>query len=712
MKRTLLTILLAVATICVWAQEPCGTMTHLHWLEEHRPEAARSIHRTMEETIARDQEGRVRPLGVDPRSGSVITIPVVVHVVYNSPTQNISDAQILSQIDVLNQDFRRQNADTSNTPAAFAGIMADAEIEFCMARRDPNGDPTTGIIRKATNIGSFSMLDNMKFDQTGGSDAWPRDQYLNIWVCNLNQGLSGYAQFPGGPANTDGIVVDYANFGTLNTTPPLDKGRIATHEVGHWLGLSHVWGDDNNACTGSDNIADTPNQADYSIGCPIFPLLDACSPSNPGVMFMNYMDYSDDACMNGFTQGQVNRMQGVLANTRSTIPNSNGCVLPSLLPNNAALGIFLAPLPTSCADPVTPEFELTNLGADTLTDLTLHWQIDQGAVQSQLWTGNLPLLTTTAVTLPPMSLNPGTHDLLVYATDPNGYPDGDPSNDTIGISFDIQPAPGNQPVPFMETFESSGNIPPGWEIYNPDLDETWSRTPFAGANNSSASFWISLFYYQSINEEDGLITPPFDFSTAPAPVLTFDLSYRRRTIFSSGDTLKVQVSTDCGITWQTEYANYGFAMATVLPNFSAIPWQPGSASEWRTEVVDLSAYAGMQGVRVRFLCINGGEQNIYLDNIGVMPMVGVEVAGSAPFEVVPNPSSGNFRVIIPLAYPSNVKVECLNSLGQIIRSEERVGEKMGSLEVPVDLSEEAPGVYFVQVTTSEGRRLKKVIKVN
>ena len=505
--------------------------------------------------------------------------------------------------------------------------------------------------------------------------------------------------------------MDYGNFGTINTLPLFEEGRIATHEVGHWLGLYHIWGDDNNTCNGSDNIADTPNQADHSLGCPIFPLVDACTPASPGVMFMNYMDYTDGACQNGFTQGQANRMQSVLANSRSTISNSNGCVLPPLSTNNASLGTFLAPALTSCADPVTPEFELTNFGMDTLTGLTLHWQIDQGAVQSQVWTGNLPLLSTTTVTLPPVSLNPGPHDLLVYATDPNGSPDGDPSNDTIGISFDIQPAPANQSVPFMETFENSTSLPQGWEVYNPDLDNTWARTPFAGANNSNASFWISLYYYQSINEEDALITPPLDFSNAPSPELTFDLSYRRRTIFSSGDTLKVQVSTDCGSTWQTEYENYGYAMATVLPNFSSVPWQPATASEWRNEVVNLSAYAGMQGVRVRFLCINGGEQNIYLDNVGVMPMVGVENAQTTRLEVVPNPFSGNFRVMLTLEFPSPVKVECFNTLGQIVRSEEIPHPIGTNLEIPFDVSKEAPGVYFIQVTTSAGIRLKRVINV-
>lgn len=256
---------------------------------------------------------------------TVITIPVVVHVVWNTAVQNISDDQILSQIDVLNRDFRRLNADTTNTPAPWKSIGADCQIEFKMARRDPSGIPTLGITRTQTSITAFGLSSALKFTSQGGRDAWDRDRYLNIWVANLGSQLLGYATFPGGNASLDGVAIGYNYFGTTGTlSPPYNKGRTATHEVGHWLWLHHIWGDDNGSCSGTDLVGDTPNQALEFYGCPGYPTLDACSPVSPGVMFMNYMDYTDDACMNIFTQGQLVRINSALSGPRLPIQSSNG----------------------------------------------------------------------------------------------------------------------------------------------------------------------------------------------------------------------------------------------------------------------------------------------------------------------------------------------------------------------------------------------------
>lgn len=264
--------------------------------------------------------------------GAVVTIPVVFHVVYNTAAQNISDAKILEQLNVLNQDFGRTNADASSTPSVWQGISANTNIQFCMAQRDPNGNATNGIVRKSTTVTSFSSNDNVKRSANGGSDAWPRDQYLNIWVCNLGGGLLGYAQFPGGAAATDGVVVLYSSVGGPNnpgTATPYHLGRTATHEVGHWLNLYHIWGDDGTACSGSDQVSDTPNQAGATSGCPTFPKTDACTSTSPGIMFMNYMDYSYDACMNMFTNGQAARITAAINGSRVSLQSSLGCTPPS-----------------------------------------------------------------------------------------------------------------------------------------------------------------------------------------------------------------------------------------------------------------------------------------------------------------------------------------------------------------------------------------------
>ncbi len=252
------------------------------------------------------------------RSG-VTVIPVVVHVVQKNAVQNISDAQIKSQIDVLNRDFRKLNSDIGSVPAPFAPLAADARIEFVLADKDPAGNASSGITRTPTQSNGFIDDDKVKAAATGGADAWPRDKYLNIWVCQLSGGLLGYAQFPGGAAATDGVVILHSAFGTQGSAAaPFNLGRTATHEIGHWLNLRHIWGDDGGGCNGDDFISDTPNQADANPGKPAFPHV-TCNNGPNGDMFMNYMDYVDDDTMFMFSAGQVGRMQACLDGDRTSI---------------------------------------------------------------------------------------------------------------------------------------------------------------------------------------------------------------------------------------------------------------------------------------------------------------------------------------------------------------------------------------------------------
>jgi hypothetical protein len=257
-------------------------------------------------------------------------IPVVVHVVHKTAAQNISDAQVKSQIDVLTADFRKKNADVSSTPGAFVALATDARVVFELAKTDPSGNPTTGITRTATAVTAFTDDDAVKSSATGGANAWPADKYLNVWVCQLAGGLLGYAQFPGGPAATDGVVVRHSAFGTTGTAAaPFNLGRTATHEVGHWLNLRHIWGDDGTGCSGSDFVTDTPNQAGPNVGVPAFPHV-SCGNGPNGDMFMNYMDYVDDAAMVMFSAGQVTRMQATLDGLRSAIGSPTPCGVKSL----------------------------------------------------------------------------------------------------------------------------------------------------------------------------------------------------------------------------------------------------------------------------------------------------------------------------------------------------------------------------------------------
>ncbi|WUJ68158.1 zinc metalloprotease [Kribbella soli] len=255
------------------------------------------------------------------RFTGVARIPCVVHVVWNTNAQNISQAQIDSQIDVLNRDYRATNPDTSIVPSVFSGLIADSRVEFFLATEDPNGNPTTGVTRTQTSTASFGTDDKVKSSATGGIDPWDPANYLNIWVCQLGGGLLGYAQFPGGPANTDGVVILHSGFGTNGTAAaPFDLGRTTTHEVGHYLNLFHIWGDDGSGCSGSDECADTPNAAGPNFGVPAFPHV-TCSNGPNGDLFYDYMDYTDDRGMVMFTTDQVARMQATLDTVRKDLPD-------------------------------------------------------------------------------------------------------------------------------------------------------------------------------------------------------------------------------------------------------------------------------------------------------------------------------------------------------------------------------------------------------
>lgn len=229
-----------------------------------------------------------------------IEIPVVVNVLYKTNAQNISLAQIQSQIDVLNKDFNATNSDFNNVPSIFSGVKANVGISFVL----------DAVYRKKTNKTSWSTNDAMKKSTQGGINPTSPTTKLNLWVCNLGGGILGYAQFPGGSSATDGVVIDDNAMGTTGTaSAPFNLGRTATHEVGHWMNLRHIWGD---ASCGSDLVSDTPTHNTANYGCPSFPHYSTCSGS-PVEMTMNYMDYTNDSCMYMFSNGQKSRMLAIFA---------------------------------------------------------------------------------------------------------------------------------------------------------------------------------------------------------------------------------------------------------------------------------------------------------------------------------------------------------------------------------------------------------------
>ncbi len=252
----------------------------------------------------------------------IITIPVVVHVVNYAPDPfTISDEKIRSQFDVLNQDFRKKNPDHLKTPDEFIDLVADVGIEFVLANTDPDGNPTTGIIRTESNLiagdgnpDNGETIEDLKlyFSDKGGQDAWPNDRYLNIWIADFSDrtgriGLAGFAHFPGSDPRIDGVVIDPRAFGTLEPLAgKLTLGRTVTHEIGHWLNLRHIYGKDGD-CEEGDLVDDTPPQLTRYMGKPVYP----SSSCNSNDMFMNFMDTVDDEAMFMFTKGQKKRMRAL-----------------------------------------------------------------------------------------------------------------------------------------------------------------------------------------------------------------------------------------------------------------------------------------------------------------------------------------------------------------------------------------------------------------
>jgi hypothetical protein len=702
-KLYALLVVVLLAANGVMAQRTCGTMDHLQQQMQNDP----SMERNMQKQEAEIQRF-VQEHGENFRTQGTITIPVVVHVVYRTAIQNISDAQVLSQIAVLNEDYGGTNTDIGSVPAAFTSATAiGTGIQFCLASRDPQGNPTTGIVRVQTTVNSFGMSgDPVKFTSQGGSDAWPRDSYLNLWVCNLSGGLLGYAQFPGQAAATDGVVLLYNAFGRVGTvSAPYNKGRSATHEVGHWLNLRHIWGDDGGACNGSDFCADTPNQGGENYGCPSFPNTDNCTTTSPGVMHMNYMDYTDDACMYMFSNNQAGRMNTTLSGTRVALQSSQGCV-PVLLPaDDAGVLAIASPSGTYCVDQITPTFTLKNFGSNTLTSVTLNWQIDGGAVSNQSWTGSLASLAATNVTLPVQTVSSGNHTITIYTSNPNGNADGNSANDSQTSAFSI--AQTGQAIPFSYDFTSAVFPPAGWTLNNPDNSYTWEHSANAGYSGNG-SVWVNNYDYNDRGEQDEFILPSVNLASVGSADLTFDLSYVLYSQTGYSDTLVILTSTDCGTTWQEVYRNAGQALTTVTPYYLQSAFTPSNANQWRNEQVSLNSVAGNSSVQVKFRNVTDYENNLFIDNINIIGGAVAVNPGvlSNSVTVVPNPNDGVFAVNLNLPTAAQVKLSVFNPVGQQLVVKNLQGFTSG--KYGFDLSDQPAGVYYLRVEADGHTIVKRI----
>jgi|GEM_PF-3460783 len=558
----------------------------------------------------------------------VIRIPVIFHVVHFGEAvgtgANIAAQQVYDQITVLNEDFRRMFG-TRGFNNDERG--ADVEVEFVAALTDPQGNllAEPGIHRYKGPLPAY-VLDDVDILVKPATIFDPK-RYLNVWTVNFAVLLLGYAQFPDpahglafgvgcdtGGEETDGVVILYSSCGSREKFPDgnyisnYDLGRTATHEVGHWLGLRHIWADDDGGCDEDDYCGDTPRAANSTGGCPVGKI--SCGYPD---MIENYMDYSYDRCMNIFTRDQAQRMRIVMTKSarRRELLSSTVHLQPVSL--DAAIIDIVSPRGQLCSGSPAPQVLLRNLGQSALTSVNIHYQADAGPVSTYRWTGNLPSGDITHVTLPAMAVTDGTHVLKVYTSAPNGGTDAYTFNDQWSDEFTISGVGEN--LDFLENFQS-GLFPPGnkWQIANEDLCESWSPVSnITGADaGTTSAVYMGYYSYDAPGSTDVLTLPLVNLNTTLDSDLEFDVAYAEYP--GQSDKLEVFVSTDCGVTFQNIYNKQGAALATA--GSSDVNFIPTSASQWRKETLSLNNYRGEQ-VLIKFVGTNDFGNNLYVDNIFV-----------------------------------------------------------------------------------------------
>lgn len=686
------------------AQDRCGTMDLLQKRFTDQP-ALRQLFNQRDLRLKQLINERIAS-GKTLRTTGPITIPVVFHVVLNRQSL-VTDAQILAQLDTINKDYAGTNAGASKIPAHFQPLFGQSGIQFCLAQRTPDDVPTTGIERYPTSRTSFDYTTNqVKHAESGGADAWDTDKYLNIWICDLSGSTLGYATFPDdGVKDEQGVAVDYATL-PRGSAAGFNQGKTLTHELGHYFNLYHIWGDDNGACTGTDEVDDTPNQSNSTTTCQTGIVTDRCTPNAPGIMYQNYMDYTPDACLYMFTKMQVARMEAAFTTYRSLLSLSNGCTPVDLKDKDASIREIRQPSQRICDGTFTPQVTLANRGRETLTSVTIHAVIDDGTVRNFNWTGSLATYNETVVTLPSLTTVQGNHVLTVYTSNPNGGPDEDTSNDALSLDF-IYYEP--FPAPVVESFE--GLFPPqGWDIVNEDGGSTWEKTTLA-AKTGSASVKISNFDNQVVGQRDYLRSPTVNIAGADSAFVSFQVAAATYTnVATQGnvwDTLQVLISTDCGQTYTSVYKKWGSTLIT-RNGTTRTAFTPGPG-EWRREEINIGSFIGQGEILVAFLNSNGNENDIYLDDINIRTVTINPNLKAEGFLVTPNPTSGLVSVQF-YPHPETLRsVSIYNVAGQKIAERVITGEVATNV-YDFDLTLFPSGLYVVKAEFEDRVLTKKIVK--
>ena len=658
------------------------------------------------------------------RSGEPDLIPVVVHIIHNGEApgtgSNIPDAQILSQIEVINEDFQRLNADTTLTQPAFVPIAGSLNIRFVLALRDPAGLPTNGIQRVNGNKSSWNLFSTTEMSEMKALSYWPAEDYLNIWVTTASSGYLGIAQYPDIDLPgleeeqtenrlTDGIVIDYRNFGSVAKEPGLllrpkyALGRTATHELGHFFGLRHVWGDklgDIN-CDFDDYVNDTPpSSRNYDGECPFTGF--SCGNTD---MTENYLYYTDDACMNAFSSGQVERMQVVLASAprRASLLNAPGAFFPQGDFTDLAVAEVLSPGVATCSTPLRCRARVENRGTLEINSFTLQLHLDGVSVLDTLISGiDLIPGASLEVEFRPVQLSEGQYHLIVESGLEAPDIDLNPANNRAMLVFALDTRADF--IPLRENFES-GDLPtPGWTVVNPDLAVGWRSATAPHVNSGNRAALMELFNYPVAGQIDWLYSNVLDFSAASEASLFFSVSHRQHP--GRTDRLQIWASGDCGQNYRMlkEYRSPEMASGT-----SSQFWLPAGADDWKRFSIDLGSYAGLSDVRLAFSSVNGFGNNIYLDDIEFFATAPEHVLDIPEDALVayPNPTpDGRMFLAVYLQKRQPLELLVYEASGRMVTRRSFPALLNQTLEL--DLTGNSPGLYILRLVGDDFVRSKKI----
>ncbi len=646
-------------------------------------------------------------------NAQTIFIPVVFHIVHNGDAvgsgENITDEQCKSQLEAMNLHYMAQDVNLVNVPDAFAGLVGSCNIQFCLAKFDPDGNPTTGIIRH--QLSNATWDDENTIDNTlKPSTIWDNKRYMNIWSVRMggdltSQGVLAYSSLPFfGSADQDGIVARYNTIGTTGTLMASHRlGKTVTHEAGHWLGLLHTWGTDANCGDAGDYVSDTPDQADMNFGCPTFPHI-SCNNGPNGDMFMNYMDYTDDACSYMFSKGQANNIRTVIDQFRPEIKTASSVCFYSL---DASAVKIEFPKDSICSFFFKPVITIRNEGATTLTSFRILYQVDGDAIQTYNWTGSLASQYSIQLTLPEQQLfTQGQHTFnLSLGNVNNSGADNNNTNDDLALTFVAVNGSNGASLPFAESFE--GTFPAtNWSIENPTSDViAWVKSAgIGGYGTSQSSVYMdnSAYGTNPFQKKDAFITESFDLGNITKPELKFDVAYAKYGPLRA-DSLNVYYSPDCGSNWIKVWNQSGLQLATAPDQTTQfIP----TSSQWKTVSVPLLNLAGQNKVSFKFENVSGWGNAMYIDNINLQnnPTLGIaDEVKRVDIKLYPNPASNMVAVRLPQAHNFK-RIQLVNTLGEVVYETEITGTA-----TVLQLENLNSGLYLLHFTGSSASQTERLL---